>query len=111
VIDLSTYLYLELFAAAALALWVIARFPQFGPKSLVPAAVVAVLAFAVGQLAPSGIVVVATSTPAGVYAALACVLLVLFVMLLTTAWLLRAMLRLLNGAGGGGGGGHHVPSH
>jgi hypothetical protein len=105
VIPLSVYLYFELFSAAALALWVMARFPQRGPKSIVSAAGVLVVALALGHVAPTGIRALA-GLPYGVYVALlGCVLPIFFSICLAIGWLTRAF---LGAVGGSGGTGHRI---
>jgi hypothetical protein len=103
VISLTVYLYFELFSAAALALWVIARFPQLGPKSIVSAAGVVLVALVGGRLAAphAGALV---GLPFGIYVTLlGCVLPLFFSICLTTGWLLRAFLAATHGSGGGTG--------
>jgi hypothetical protein len=103
VITVSMFLRAELVAAAVLALWVAARFPGFGPKSLRPAALLlgaAILAlqgmsFVVGPLA---------RVPHGVYLALfGCILPIFFGAFLAAAWLIRVFAAMVGGSGGGPG--------
>jgi hypothetical protein len=103
VISLTAYLYFELFSAAALALWVIVRFPQLGPKSIMPAAGVVLLALAGGRLAAPNVGVL-VGLPFGIYVALlGCVLPLCFSICLATGWLLRAFLAATHGSDGGTG--------
>jgi hypothetical protein len=103
VIPLSVYLYVELVAAGALALWVLARFPHAGPRSMAGALGILIVALAGGSVAPTAIAAV-VRLPYGIYAALlGCVLPVLFAMLLATGWLLRSLLAALGGSSGGPG--------
>jgi hypothetical protein len=102
VIPLSVYMYVELFSAAALAVWVMARFPRRGPRSIMSAAGLVVVALALGRLAPAAIRVV-VGAPFGIYVALlGCVLPLFFSIFLTTGWLMRAFLGHLGGSGGAG---------
>lgn len=99
--DVSAFVWIDLIAAAALALWIVARYPNVGPKSLGSALV----AFLVGQLIPSlGLVVVqpVVRLPHGIELALLGVALPMFVvMFLTTMWLMRASMGLVGGPRGG----------
>jgi hypothetical protein len=98
-------MYVELFSAAALAVWVMARFPRRGPRSIMSAAGLVVVALALGRLAPAAIRVV-VGAPFGIYVALlGCVLPLFFSIFLTTGWLMRA---LLGRVGGSGGAGHRI---
>lgn len=102
-ITVSTFLAAELVAAAVLALWVAARFPAFGPKSLQPA--VLFLGVACVALPCMSLVVAPLSrVPHGVYLALfGCVLPVFFGAFLAAAWLIRVLAAKLGGTGGGPG--------
>jgi cobalamin synthase len=107
-ISVTSFLCGELVAAAVLALWVVARYPKLGPKSLRSA--VAVLAVGLGlvQFLPFGIDLV-LRLPNGGYAAIfGCALPAFFGAFLAAAW----MLRLLAGRFGGSNGdrGHRVPA-
>jgi len=105
-IPLTVYLYMELISAAALALWVITRWPRLGPKSIVAAAAAVVVALAVGNFASAG-VAAAVTLPFGIYAALlGCILPVFFLIFLATGWLVRSLLGAASG--GSGGTGHSV---
>ena len=106
-ISMSMFMSTELVAGAILALWVVTRYPSFGPKSLrsavgVVGAVVLVLRFSTwGATALLGL-------PHGVYVTLfACVLPNFFAGFLAAAWLLRI---LAGAVGGSDGGGHRVPA-
>jgi hypothetical protein len=108
-ISAATFLSLELVAAAVLALWVIVRFPTFGPQSLRTAAVVSVFALVFLRLASVAAVLI-VGLPYGAYAALfGCALPAFFAAFLAAAWLLRVLAGALGGSGGGGG--HRVPLH
>lgn len=100
----GSFLWIELFAAAALALWVALRYPSLGPKSIGSA----LLAFLAGQCAPSiglWLLPLIVQLPDGSHLVLLIVVLpALFVMLLTTVWLLRVCAT----AYGGPRGGHRV---
>jgi hypothetical protein len=99
---------LELVAAAALALWVVARYPRFGPKSMRSAFAVLGAAFVAMQLSSYGVPPV-LALPHGAYLALfGCVLPSFFAGFLAAAWLMRVLAGALGGSGGGGG--HRVPA-
>jgi hypothetical protein len=107
-ISVTAFLYGELVAAAVLALWVTARFPKVGPKSLRSAVVFLGLGLGLMQFLPSGVDLM-LRLPHGPYAALfGCALPCLFGAFLAAAW----MMRLLAGGFGGSSGdrGHHVPA-
>jgi hypothetical protein len=105
-IPLSVYLYTEMIAAAVLALWVVTRWPQLGPKSIVAAFGAVLVALVLGDLA-SIAVSAAVALPYGIYAALlGCILPTFFSIFLAGAWLLRSLLRAIGG--GSGGTGHSV---
>ena len=107
-IPLSVFLRVELVGAALLALWVVARFPRFGPKSLRSATAVAVIALALMQLGSLAIALM-LRLPHGMYAALfGCTLPSFFAAFLASAWLMRVLAGALGGSGGGGG--HRVPA-
>ena len=102
------FLRAELVAAALVALWVVARFPAFGPKSMRPAALFAGFSLVLLQTM-SLVVAFVAHGPHGVYVVLfGCVFPVFFVAFLAAAWLIRVFATLLRGSGGGGGG-HRVP--
>ena len=106
-ISVSAFLRVELVSAALLALWVVTRFPSFGPKSLRSAIGFTALALGLLQVATLGIGLLA-GLPHGTYAALfGCVLPSFFAAFLAAAWLLRVLAVAL---GGSGGGGHRVPA-
>jgi uncharacterized membrane protein YeiH len=105
---INAFLCAELVAAAALALWVIARFPKAGPKSLRAAVLVVACGIGLVELAPVG-VDLAVRLPHGAYAALFGVALpCLFGGFLAVGWSMRLLADALGGSGGGGG--HRVPS-
>ena len=109
-ISVSMFLRAELVAAAVMALWVAARFPAFGPKSLRSAALLVGVAF-VGVEVLSAIVPPVARVPHGVYVALfGCILPVLFGTFLTAAWILRLLAANLGGSGGGPGEPVHASS-
>jgi hypothetical protein len=109
VISVSAFMGAELVAAAALALWVVARFPLFGPKSVRSALAVLCAAFVVMQLSSFGMTPL-LGLPHGVYLTLfGCVLPSFFAGFLAAAWLMRVLAGALGGSGGGGGG-HRVPA-
>lgn len=108
-ISVSAFMGAELVAGAVLALWVAARFPRLGPKSLRSAVVVVGAAFLVLQLSTFGVTPL-LGLPHGVYLTLfGCVLPTFFVGFLAGAWLMRVLAGTLGGSGGGGGG-HRVPA-
>ena len=99
-----TLITLDVVAAAALALWVLVRFPKLGPKSIVWA----MAAFLVGQFVPNlgvRLVMPVLQLPHGLELATVTVVLPsFFAWFLTLAWLFRAIIGRL----GGGGGGHRI---
>jgi hypothetical protein len=108
VITVSMFLRAELVAAAVVALWVAARFPAFGPRSLRSAMLFAGGAFVVLQIM-SLVVAPVARVPHGVYVALfGCVFPTFFVAFLAAAWLMRVLVARLGGSGGGPG--HLVPA-
>jgi hypothetical protein len=108
VISVTVFMSALLVGAAVLALWVVARYPRFGPKSLRSAVVVAGAALAVLQLSTFGIRPL-LGLPHGAYLALfGCVLPTFFAGFLAAAWLMRVLAGALGGSGGGGG--HRVPA-
>jgi len=110
VISVSMFLRAELVAAAVMALWVAARFPAFGPKSLRSAALLFGVAF-VGLEAVSAVVPLIARVPHGAYVALfGCILPVLFGAFLAAAWVLRVLAANLGGSGGGPGEPVHASS-
>lgn len=107
-ISASMFLCAELVAAAVLALWVVARYPRLGPKSMKSALVVVFGGFAVLQLSTVGQVPL-MALPHGAYVFLFGALLPgFFAAFLATAWLMRVLADAFGGAGGGGG--HRVSS-
>jgi hypothetical protein len=106
VIPLTVYLYFELISAAALALWVIVRWPRLGPRSIFAAVAVVLVALVVGNFASTG-VAVAVRLPGGIYAALLGLVLPVFLLIfLASGWLIRSLLAATGG--GSGGTGHSV---
>jgi hypothetical protein len=103
------FMSVELVAAAALALWVVARYPRRGPKSV--RAALAVLGAAVVVMHHSSYgVTPLLGLPHGAYLTLfGCVLPSFFAGFLAAAWLMRVLAGALGGSGGGGGG-HRVPA-
>jgi hypothetical protein len=109
VISVSVFVGAELVAGAVLALWVVARYPRFGPKSLRSALAVVGAAFVVLQLSTVGATPL-LGLPHGVYVTLfGCVLPSFFAAFLAAAWLMRVLAGSLGGSGGGGGG-HRAPA-
>ena len=107
-VTISMFLCAELVAAAAVALWVVARFPNFGPKSLRSTALFAGAALGAVQCV-SFVVAPVAHLPHGVYVALfGCVLPVYVVAFLAVGWLIRLFAARLGGSGGGPG--HLVPA-
>jgi hypothetical protein len=105
-IPLSVYLYLEMIAAAVLALWVVTRWPQLGPKSIVAAIAGVLVALVLGNFV-SAAVATALELPYGIYAALlGCILPAFFSIFLAGAWLVRSLVGAMGG--GSGGTGHSV---
>lgn len=108
-ISLSLFVGAELVAGAVLALWVAARYPRLGPKSLRSAMLVVAAAFLVLQLS-SFVMTPLLGLPHGIYLTLfGCVLPTFFAGFLAAAWLMRVLAGQLGGSGGGGGG-HRVPA-
>jgi hypothetical protein len=98
----------ELVGAAALALWVVARYPRIGPKSLRSAIVLVIAAFTLMRLATLGQSSL-VELPHGAYVLLfGSVLPSFFAAFLATAWLMRILAAAFGGSGGGGG--HRVPA-
>jgi len=89
-VAVEAVLWIDVVAGAALAVWIVARYPSIGPRSFGSALVV----FAAGQAVPIvGLMVVrrAAGLPHGLVLALVGVALPSFVVLfVTTVWLLRA---------------------
>jgi hypothetical protein len=107
-ISMSVFLCAELVASAVLALWVVARYPRLGPKSLRSALAVVGAAFLGLQLSSFGIAPL-LGLPHGAYLTLfGCVLPTFFASFLAAAWLMRVLAGALGGSGGGGG--HRVPA-
>lgn len=109
-ISIYSFLSVELVGAAVLALWVIARFPRLGPRSLRPA----LLLLGAGLVALRLISVSASlisALPHGQYAALfGCVLPSYFAAFLAAGWVMRLLAGALGGSGGGSGHRAPVPS-
>jgi hypothetical protein len=107
VISMSMFMSTELVAGAILALWVVTRYPSFGPKSLRSAVGVVGAVFLVLRFSTWGATAL-LGLPHGVYVTLfGCVLPNFFAGFLAAAWLLRILAGAL---GGSGGGGHRVPA-
>jgi putative effector of murein hydrolase LrgA (UPF0299 family) len=107
VIPVNTFLLFELIAASLLALWVVVRFPTLGPKSIRSGLALCIVALAVFQFVPLGVVAL-THLPHGAYVALfGGALPGFFFVFLAAAWLMRSLAGALGGSGGGPG--HHVP--
>jgi hypothetical protein len=105
-IPLSVYLYLEMIVAAVLALWVVTRWPQLGPKSIVAAMGAVLVAVFLGNFVSPAVAAV-VKLPYGIYAALlGCILPAFFSLFLAGAWLVRSVLGAIGG--GSGGTGHSV---
>jgi hypothetical protein len=101
-ISVTTFLSCELLGAALLALWVVARFPASGPRTIRACAVAAAVALAGLRAVPFG-VPAALALPHGGYAVLlGLVLPSFFAMFLAAAWLMRALAGAFGGSGGGG---------
>jgi hypothetical protein len=108
-ISVRAFLCIDFTGAALLALWVVARFPRFGPKSMRTALVGCIAGFVLLQVVPFG-VGLALLFPYGEYAALFGWLLpAMFAVFLSFAWLMRQLAGLLGG-GSGGGPGERVPA-
>lgn len=102
-ISVSAFMCAELVAAGLLALWVVARYPRLGPRSLRSALVLVGVAFLVLQFASFSAAPLA-GLPYGVYIALfGCVLPSFFTVFLAAAWLMRLLAGALGGSGGGPG--------
>ena len=107
-ISVGVFMGAELVAGAVLALWVVARYPRLGPKSLRSALAVVGAAFLVLQLSTFGVTPL-LALPHGVYLTLfGCVLPTFFAGFLAAAWLLRVLAGALGSSGGGGG--HRAPA-
>ena len=107
-ISVPAFLSGELVAAAVLALWVTARWPKLGPKSLPAAIAVLGVGLALLQFLPVGVDLVML-LPHGRYAAVfGCVLPSFFVTFLTAAWMLRLLAARFGGSNGDRG--HRVPA-
>ena len=101
-ISVPTFLGFELLGAALLALWVVARFPRIGPRSIRSALVLSAVALVALRCAPFGISPM-LRLPHGEYAALlGFVLPVFFAAFLAAAWLMRVLAGAMGGSGGGG---------
>ena len=107
-ISIYVFLSVELVAAAVLALWVIARYPRFGPTSLRTAIALVAVGLIVLQLV-SGAVALVSTLPHGTYLALfSCVLPSYFAVFLAAGWVMRLLAGALGGSGGGTG--HRAPA-
>jgi hypothetical protein len=108
-ISVTVFMSALLVASAVLALWVVARYPRLGPKSIRSAFAVVGAAFGLLQLATVAVSPL-LALPHGAYLALfGCALPSFFVGFLAAAWLMRVLAGALGGSGGGGGG-HRVPA-
>jgi hypothetical protein len=108
VISVKIFMSAELVGAALLALWVVARYPRFGPKSIRSAFLLVGASFVVMQLSTYTVSPL-LGLPHGAYLALfGYVLPTFFVGFLAAAWLMRVLAGSLGGSGGGGG--HRVPA-
>ena len=100
-VTVRSFLWFDIVATAALAIWVVARFPGFGPKSVRAAAV----CFLVAQLVPNiglAFVPLVIRLPYGQFLVLAGITsTVLFALFLAAAWLLRALMHPVGGPRGG----------
>jgi len=102
-ISVQAFLCVELVAAAALALWVVARFPRLGPKSIRAASGLCLAAAALFRPLPVLIEAV-VRLPHGAYVAIfACALPQFVFSFLVAAWLIRAFAGALGGSGRGPG--------
>ena len=104
-LSVTEFLLVELVAAAALSLWVVARFPRLGPRSLPKALAALVLGYVLLQ-AGSAAVSPATRFGGAYVALFGCVLPAYLGPFLSLGWLMRL---LASSVGGSGGGGHRVP--
>jgi hypothetical protein len=91
VISLSAFLYLEVFAAAALAAWVFARRPNLGPTAL-PSALALMLGTIVVMDAFPSVVRVLPTLPGGRLTLLCLAMLPPAALFLTTAWVIRVLM-------------------
>lgn len=108
-ISVSIFMCAELVGAAVLALWVVARYPRLGPKSLRSAIVLVIAAFTLMRLVTLGQSSL-VELPHGAYVLLfGSVLPSFFLAFLATGWLMRLLAAAFGGSGGGGG--HRVPAH
>ena len=96
----QTFVLILAVGAAVLALWIVARLPQFGPRDLRWALLHILLSIAVGYLiAPLIRGITAIGVPGSAYVGtFAFALPALTYMFLATAWLLRVMRDMLHGA-------------
>lgn len=97
----GSFLWFDVVATAALAIWVVARFPSLGPKSIRAA----VLCFLVAQVVPNvglALVPVVVRLPYGQLLVLAGITsTVLLAVFLAAVWLLRALMHAVGGPRGG----------
>jgi hypothetical protein len=92
-VSVQAFLYVVLAGAAAIAMWILARYTGFGPRSLFWAGVHAVVAYVLIRLAPFVLGRVATGGVAYRYAAVFGLILPMFVYaLLSGGWVTRAAL-------------------
>jgi hypothetical protein len=102
-ISAATFLSCELVGSALLALWVVARFPQLGPRSLRPALGCTLASLLLLRVVGASVTAV-VALPHGTYLALfGCALPTFFAGFLAAAWLLRVLGGMMGGSGGGPG--------
>jgi hypothetical protein len=96
-VQVGTFIWVDLAAAVVLSLWLTARHPQVGPRSLRSAAVTFLLVQLIAAVA-GRVVAPVVQLPHGVQLALLVVILpALFGMVMSSLWLVRAA---ANGVGG-----------
>ncbi|HEY6960822.1 MAG TPA: hypothetical protein VI408_02915 [Gaiellaceae bacterium] len=102
-ISAASFLAIELAAAGVLALWVVARFPRLGPRSLRPALFLVLVSLALFKVAAAAAPLV-VSLPHGAWLLLfGCALPSFFGGFLAVGWLFRVCAGMLGGSGGGPG--------
>jgi hypothetical protein len=107
-ISVLLYLYVELAAAAALALWTLVRFPGRGPKSLSSAGAFLGAGLVLVWLAPAVVALVSGLPYGGYIALLGCVLPSYYAAFVAVGCLMRLLADALGGSGGGSG--HLAPA-
>src|SRR5258707_4909045 len=90
-ISMSVFIGVELVAGAVLALWVAARYPRFGPKSLRSAMLVVGAAFLVMQVSSFGMTPLLSLPHGGYLTLFEYVLPTFFAGFLAPAWLMRVL--------------------